>query len=328
MVRLCFISPRGPAWRMNASRSPSQKLEWMTSGLAESSAEVCALYWPGRGLGVVLAGGEAWHLRGLHIEARHQHLHRRLEVAARVLAPGVVLVEPGDRLHARLRVLHVERGANRIHGRRGRGAEHVLVACVLEDARRAAVEEVGELLQLLGHRRDREAVAARDVADDEIDVLPLHQVTELGDLRGRAACLVEQHDLERRAAEALLAVRRRGLAVVQLLDYELGGVLRRYAERRGRRARQEGDDADLHALRVRRRHGGGDGKRDQYFPHATLLCGVFGSSSPEAINAARMRSISAAGSLTSGGRTTARGSLPISPSASFIRLCMSTHGSA
>src|SRR3954468_13468160 len=142
MVRLCFISPRGPAWRMNASRSPSQKLEWMTSGLAESSAEISALYWPGEELG---------HLRGLHIEARHQHLHRRLEVAPRVLAPGVVLVEAGDRLHARLRVLDVERGADRIHGRRGRGAEHVFVASVLEDPRRAAVEEVGELLQLLGH---------------------------------------------------------------------------------------------------------------------------------------------------------------------------------
>ena len=37
-------------------------------------------------------------------------------------------------------------------------------------------------------------------------------------------------------------------------------------------------------------------------------------------------SISARSSLTSGGRTTARGSLPSSTSASFMRLCMSTHG--
>jgi carboxyl-terminal processing protease len=50
-------------------------------------------------------------------------------------------------------------------------------------------------------------------------------------------------------------------------------------------------------------------------------------SSPAATSACRMRSISAAGSLASGGRTTARGSLPSSTSASFMRLCMSTQGS-
>ena len=52
MVRLCFISPRGPACRMSASRSPSQKLEWITSGFAESSAEISALYWPAKSFGI------------------------------------------------------------------------------------------------------------------------------------------------------------------------------------------------------------------------------------------------------------------------------------
>jgi anaerobic magnesium-protoporphyrin IX monomethyl ester cyclase len=52
------------------------------------------------------------------------------------------------------------------------------------------------------------------------------------------------------------------------------------------------------------------------------------SSRPASTSAARMRSISARASLTSGGRTTARGSRPSSTSASFMRLCMSAHGSA
>ena len=52
MVRLGFISPRGPAWRMSASRSPSQKLEWITSGFAESNAEISALYWPAKSFGI------------------------------------------------------------------------------------------------------------------------------------------------------------------------------------------------------------------------------------------------------------------------------------
>ena len=52
------------------------------------------------------------------------------------------------------------------------------------------------------------------------------------------------------------------------------------------------------------------------------------SSRPAATRASPMRRISAASSFFSGGRTTARGSLPSSTSASFIRLCMSKKGSA
>ncbi len=49
-------------------------------------------------------------------------------------------------------------------------------------------------------------------------------------------------------------------------------------------------------------------------------------SSPACCNRARIRSISAASSFTSGGRTWAASSLPSSTSASFIRLCMSNSG--
>ena len=67
---------------------------------------------------------------------------------------------------------------------------------LLEDPRRAAVEEHGQDLELLGDRRDREAAARRDVADDRIDVLALHEVAQLGDLGGRAARLVDVDRLD------------------------------------------------------------------------------------------------------------------------------------
>ena len=43
-------------------------------------------------LGVVLAREELRHLRGLHLQVRHEHFHRQLEIAPGILAPGVVLV--------------------------------------------------------------------------------------------------------------------------------------------------------------------------------------------------------------------------------------------
>ena len=55
---------------------------------------------------------------------------------------------------------------------------------------------------------------------------------------------------------------------------------------------------------------------------------AFESSNPASTSASRICKISASDILTSGGRTTARGSLPSSTSASFMRLCMSTKGSA
>ena len=45
-------TPRGAACRTNASRSPSQKLEWTTSGSPERSAEISAPYWPESSFGI------------------------------------------------------------------------------------------------------------------------------------------------------------------------------------------------------------------------------------------------------------------------------------
>src|SRR5438445_7058713 len=44
--------PRGPACSMNASRSPSQKLECTTSALAPSTVEISALYCPAKSFGI------------------------------------------------------------------------------------------------------------------------------------------------------------------------------------------------------------------------------------------------------------------------------------
>ena len=213
-------------------------------------------------LGAELAGEQLWHLRGLHLDAGPQRLHRALEVGPGVLAPGVVLVDAGERLHVGKPLDQIERDRDVIH-RAGRpGAEHVFVARVLEDARRAAVEQDRELLQLLGDRRDGEAVAARDVADHDVDAR--HEIAELGDLLLRTAVLVDDHELDRPAAETLLRVGRRHGAGVEHLGGELGGIARRHAERAGGRSRDQRHDADLERLLRRRcRHGEQDREDSQ-----------------------------------------------------------------
>ena len=80
---------------------------------------------------------------------------------------------------------------------RGPGPENVLVRGVLENSRRAAIEEHGELLQLLCHGCDRKAVPAGDVADDEVGAL--REIAELRDLLLRTAGLVDDDELDRPA---------------------------------------------------------------------------------------------------------------------------------
>ena len=129
-------------------------------------------------------------------------------------------------------------------------AEHVLVTRIFEDARRAAVEQNRDLLHLFGYRRDGQAVAARDVADDEIDIAALDQIAVLAHLLGGTTRLVDDHQLHRRAAEALGVVRRRRLARVQGFDDGLGRQLGRHAERPGRGPGEEGDETDADGLAV------------------------------------------------------------------------------
>ena len=212
----------------------------------------------GAGLGqrgdlrAVLAGAELGHLRGGHARIRPERLHRQVEVVPGVLAPGVVLVDAGVGLDVGALVEQVERRGHCIHRRVRTGAEHVLVAALLEHARSAAVEQHGELLHLLGHRRDGQAIAAGDVADDEVDVLPLHQVAELAHLLGGPARFVDDYQLQGGAAEAAGVVGRRRLAGVEGLDDGLGRDLRRHAKWARSRAGQEGDETDANSLALLR----------------------------------------------------------------------------
>ena len=133
---------------------------------------------------------------------RRQHAHRADEVAPGVLAPGVVLVDAGEQRDVLLLGEQVARRGGVIHGRVRRRAEHVFARLLLEDARRAAVEIDGQRLELVGDRRHREAASRRDVADDRVDLVALHEVAEFGDdLRGRAG-LVDVFGLDLGAAEA------------------------------------------------------------------------------------------------------------------------------
>ena len=166
----------------------------------------------------------------------------------RILAPGVVLVDQVEGVDLDVARLQVARQRDVVHRRVRRGAEHVVVLAVLEDARRAAVVEDEELLQLLGHRRHRQAVARADVADHRVDLVAVVQVAQLLHLLGGAAVLVDIDRLDLHAAEADLVVRRRRGAGVEGLDHHLGAVDRRDAEALGRLARQEADDAQLEGL--------------------------------------------------------------------------------
>ena len=163
MPVLLLNNPRGAACSSMASRSPSQKLRMITSGLAAEQR---------RDLGIELAGEQLGHLRVLDFDLRKQLLHRRFEVSPGILSPGVVLVEAGDRFQFRLGVLDVKRRADAVHGRGWSECE--TRTCSSRPRKCAACRNrrnLVKLLQFFGHRRDREAVAAGDLADHHVDVV-------------------------------------------------------------------------------------------------------------------------------------------------------------
>ena len=137
-----------------------------------------------------------------------------------------------------------------VHGRMRIDAEDVVARLFLKDARRAANVEHGKLFQFFGHRRDREAISRRHVADHHVDVIALHEIAELGDHVRGGAGLVEEFGLDLGAAESDLVIGRRDLAGVELIDQEFGGVVIGYAERGGGRSGEESHKADLDRRRL------------------------------------------------------------------------------
>ena len=143
------------------------------------------------------------------------------------------------------------------------GAEQVLVARVLEDARRAAIEEDRQLLELIGERRNRQAVAGGDVSDHRIDILTLHQIAILRHLLGRAAGLVDDGGFDGHAVNAFGRIRRRQRTGIERLDGELRRVARGHPERSGGRAGEERHDPELERARLLGM-GGERGKRGEH----------------------------------------------------------------
>jgi hypothetical protein len=125
-------------------------------------------------------------------------------------------------------------------------SEHVGARLFLEDARRSAVIEHGERLELLGDRRDREAAAGRDIADHRVDLVTLHKVAKFGDDIGCGTGFVNIFCFDLAAAEADLVEGCRHLSGVHGLDHDLGAVASGDAERGSGGSGQEADDAKLH----------------------------------------------------------------------------------
>ncbi|MNM86599.1 hypothetical protein D3C81_987560 [compost metagenome] len=166
-------------------------------------------------LGAVLTLEDLGHLRLDHLGLGHQLLHGVGEVFPAVLSKGVVLLDAGNFLRVRADLGQVTGGADIVHGRIKAGAEDKLRGLVfVEQLRSAAIVKHGHGPQLFGHRRNGQAVAGGNVAHHCIDLLALHQVTELFDLFSRAARFVDDHHLDFGTVDTNGVVRRRELALV------------------------------------------------------------------------------------------------------------------
>jgi hypothetical protein len=178
----------------------------------------------GGNLGAELAGEQLRKQLLVDFCLRRQHPHRPHEVAPGILAPGVILIDAGIERDVFLLGEEVACRAGIIHGRVRGGAEDIFARLLLEDAGRAAVEIDGERLELVRDRCHREAAAGRDVADDSVDLIALHQIAEFGhNLRGGAG-FVDVLGVDLGAAQADGVVGCRRGAGVERLDHDLGAV--------------------------------------------------------------------------------------------------------
>ena len=144
----------------------------------------------------------------------------------------------------------------------GGGAKDVFVFVLLEDAGRAAVEENQKLLELLGRRRDREAVARADIAQDRIDMVALEGVAQFLDLLGGAAGLVDELDFDLQAAEADFVVGLGEASGIERIDDGLRALHGRLAEQFGRRPGEKGDEGQFEYVVVLRSGAGREWAQD------------------------------------------------------------------
>src|SRR5665811_821369 len=124
--------------------------------------DVWLLHEKRRDLCSVLPCEQLGKLRGRDLDARLERLHRRLEIVPGIGSPRVILVDSGDSLYVLVLCEQVTCGRNVVHSGVRAGAKQILIACILENARCAAIEKDGELLQFVRNRRDGETVTGGD----------------------------------------------------------------------------------------------------------------------------------------------------------------------
>ena len=179
-----------------------------------------------------------------------------------VLAPGVILVDGADVAHFDPALYQVAGHGDIIHRAMGGGAEDVFELVLLEDAGCTAVEENQKPLEFLGRRRNGEAVAGADIAQDRVDMIALEGVTQFLDLFGGAASLVDELNFELQAAEADLVVGLGQAPGIERIDDRLGALHGRLAERFGRRPGEKGDKSQFEYVVVLSRGTGRECAKD------------------------------------------------------------------
>ncbi len=202
-----------------------------------------------------LAGEQLGKLLGDDLHLRLDRRHGQVEVPPGILTPGVVGVDGSHGVHVGEPAIDIVGGRHAVGDGRGNGAENVLVIPVLEQPGGSADGNHGQRFQLVGHRRDRQAVPAGDVADHRVHLVALDKVAEFGDLLGRSAALVDVLGLDGGAGHALGVVGSGKGAPVDGVDHDLHAIAGRNAEGSGRGTGQEQGDAKLDGFALGH-HGG------------------------------------------------------------------------
>lgn len=120
------------------------------------------------------------------------------------------------------------------------------------------MKEVGQHPQFLGNGCDRIAIAARIVADHQVDLLAFDKTAIFRKLLLRAAGLIDEYRLDLQTIDARLVVRSRNLAGVERLDDQLGSVtgMRPVGRARSRQKKYETDfQLFLRGRRLKQRAG-------------------------------------------------------------------------
>ena len=184
----------------------------------------------GRNFGTVLTGAKLGQQIGLHFCAFVELLHGQHKILARVLAPGIVLIDRVVALHFDVARLQVAAQRDVVHGGVRRGPENVFVFAFFKNTRCTAVVQNQKALHFFGHRCHRQAVARAHVAHHHINFFTLIQVPHFLHLLGGTTRFINVHGFDLQAAKAGFVIRRGGLAFVKGIDQYFCPVDSRYAK--------------------------------------------------------------------------------------------------